>query len=33
MLSPTCDGQGLGGSAGGGGNNPDFEAEKKNTHC
>lgn len=31
--SPTCDGQGLGGSAGGGGNNPDLEAEKKNTHC
>lgn len=31
-LSPTCDGQGLGGSAGGSGNNPDLVAENKNTN-
>lgn len=33
LLFPTWDGQGLGGSAGGGGNNPDLVAEKKNTYC
>lgn len=32
-LSPTCDGQGLGGSAGGGGNTPDLVAEKENIYC
>lgn len=29
----TCDGQGLGGSAGGGGNSPDLATTKENRQC